>query len=269
MNLVGRRRRTAAAVVLALFVTGACSSPQGTEAENSLLGADKKPRGQAEGGGAKKKPDGAKGGGGGGQTGGPQVTPPPAEPELGMPGENEAPPTNSGAAKTETKVTSTGTDPRTASVLVTEPDPDAEKSGLPPDFADILSTRVEGGAKSVRFTLTFRGNLPTKMPDDKTYMVAGVGLTGPNGGHGYAFGASADTKGWNPYGGNKDTDGKFPGTMSIQGDTIVFTLPWSAIDGPRAFKWYSQQTWFKSIAGTTHYSLDNVPNEGPAKYPAD
>lgn len=258
-----RDRWPAMFVAAALVFAGACSSPQGTEPENSLLGKDK---GRAGGGSGKKdaKPRTAAPGKGGGGT---KVSPPPGAPELAAPQPGEAPPTNSGAAKTKTEVTSSGTDPANASVVVTEPDPDAEKSGLPPDFADILSVRVQGIGKGFRVTITFRGDVPAQMPDDKTYMVAGFGLTGEEGKSGYAFGASADTKGWTPYGGSKK-GGEFPGTMSIDGPTMVFTMPWSAVGGARAFEWYAQETWFKSLAGTTHYSLDNVPNDGPAKYPA-
>lgn len=262
-----RDKTKLAALLLTLLLAAACSSPQGTEpAENSLLGKGKQ-RGNAAGGGKKDggaKPGGAKPDGGGKAVpavpGGKVAVPSPAAVDKGG-GLN-------GASKTETEVTSTGQDPRTASVVVTEPDPDADKSGVAPEFADVLSTRVEGAGANLRVTITFRGELPQKMPDDQTYMVAGFGMTGPKGqSQGYAFGASADTKGWTAYGGGKDGK-EFPGEFSVSGDTVVFTIPWSAVEGPRSFDWYAQASWFRSLAGTTHYSLDAVPNEGPAKYPA-
>ncbi|HEV2755438.1 MAG TPA: hypothetical protein VG318_06640 [Actinomycetota bacterium] len=259
---VDRGRRRAAAALVALLLAGACSSPQGTESpENSLLGKDKDGKGAAAPG---KKQDG---GGKRPERGRPgEVTPPPGT-EIAVPSPGRSAAANSGAAKTETEVTSTGSAVTSASVVVTEPDADAEKTGVPPEYPDILSARVEGSAKSFRVTITFRADLPDAMPDDKTYMVAGFGLTGSKNESGYAFGAQADADGWKPYGGDKEGGG-YPGQMSLQGDTIVFITPWSAIGGPRAFQWYAQSTWFKSLAGTTHYSLDNVPNEGPAKYPA-
>ena len=258
-----------AAGLLTLLVAAACSSPQGTEpAENSLLGKDKK-RGDAAP--ADKKGDGGKTGGSKPQGQAGRKTPPPVPGgavAAPSPGKFDKPGGFSGASKTETEVTSSGEDPRTASVVVTEPDADADKSGVAPEFADILSARVEGAGPNLRVTITFRGQVPQKMPDDKTYMVAGFGLTAPKGQtQGYAFGASADTKGWTPYGNGKDGK-EYPGEFSLSGDTAVFVIPWSAIDGPRPFEWYAQASWFKSLAGTTHYSLDAVPNEGPAKFPA-
>lgn len=261
-------RTGVAAFLLTLLVAAACSSPQGTEpAENSLLGKKKDgraaggPGGRKDGGG---KPGGSKAGGGsepipvapGGAA---------AVPSAGVPGKGGG---LGGASRTETEVASTGEDPRTATVEVTEPDPDADKEGVAPEFADVRSTRVEGAGPNLKVTLTFWGQLPQKMPDDQTYMVAGFGLTGPKGqSQGYAFGASADTKGWTAYGGGKDGR-TFPGEFSVTGDTVVFMIPWSAIEGPRPFEWYAQASWFKSLAGTTHYSLDALPNDGPAKYPA-
>ncbi|HEX2295025.1 MAG TPA: hypothetical protein VHN37_06915 [Actinomycetota bacterium] len=253
------------ALAVTLLAAAACSSPQGTEpAENSLLGKDRgrsggpaKGDGNAAGkrnpGAAGKTPEGLPAPGGGAA-----IATPGKAGEAGF----------SGASRTETELTSTGTDPRNASVTVTEPDPDADTEGVAPEFADILSTRVEGAGPDLRVVLTFRGELPQQMPDDKTYMVAGFGMTGPKGqSQGYAFGASADTTGWKAYGGAKDKR-SFPGDFTVAGDTITFTIPWRAVQGPRQFEWYAQASWFKSLAGTTHYSLDALPNDGPAKYPA-
>jgi hypothetical protein len=257
-----------ATLAAALLFAAACSSPQGTEpAENSLLGKDKRGNSDAGGRGAGK---GAGRGGGTKNAGGDQgvsVTPAPGAasiPSAGSDGKGLT-----GAQRTETEVTSTGEDPRTASVVVTEPDADADKSGVAPGFADILSTRVEGDGPNVTVTIVFRGELPEKMPDDQTYMVAGFGMTGPKGQkQGYAFGASADQTGWTPYGGS-EKGAEFEGEFSISGDTVVFSVPWRIIKGPRPFEWYAQTSWFKSVAGTTHYSMDVLPNDGPAKFPAD
>lgn len=260
-------RTRVAALLLTLVVAAACSSPQGTEQPgNSLLGKDKKRGGSAAGG---KKDGGAKPGGSKADGGTEPVPTVPggaaAAPSAGVAG---TAPDLDGSSKTKTEVTSTGEDPRTASVLITEPDRDAKESGVAPDFGDILSTHVEGAGPNVRVTVEFWGQLPQKMPDKQTYMVIAFGLTAAKGeSQGHAFGASADVEGWKPYGGSKDRR-DFPGEFSISGDTATFVIPWSAIDGPRSFEWYAQASWFKSLAGTTHYSLDAVPNDGPARYPA-
>lgn len=261
-----RKGRRVAALAVTLLMAAACSSPQGTEQPgNSLLGKKGDRQGKAGGDGGKK--DGA-GPGKPKAAGGDEPLPVSPAPGVDVPAPSDKGGGLNGASKTETEVTSSGEDPRTASVLVTEPDPDADKSGVAPGFADILSTRVEGAGPDLKVTIVFRGDVPERMPDDKTYMVAGFGLTGPKDQqNGYAFGASADHTGWTPYGGN-EKGGKFDGEFSLSGDTIVFTMPWSVVEGPRPFEWYAQTSWFRSLAGTTHYSLDALPNDGPAKYPA-
>lgn len=265
-----RHRKRVAALAVTLLVAAACSSPQGTEqAENSLLGKGKD-RGAGNSNGGGKAGGGRKNGGGrpgGAKKAGGQAIP--SAPGAVAPSPGEGTKAFDPSTKTKTDVTGQGEDPAAATVLVTEPDPDAEKSGVTPEYGDILSTEVAGTARNVRVTITLHADLPDKMPDDKTYMVLGFGLTPPKGQQqGYAFGASADSKGWTAYGGNKEEGGKFPGDFSISGDTAVFTIPWSAIKGPRPFEWYAQTSWFRSLAGTTHYSLDALPNDGPAKYPA-
>lgn len=259
-----------AALAATLLVAAACSSPQGTEqAESSRLGKGKDrgagaANGKGKAGGGRKndgrKPGRAKKPRGGGIPAAPGAV-------VASPGEGGGKGFDP-STKTKTEVAAQGQDPASATVLVTEPDPDAEKSGITPQYGDIVSTEVAGTARDVRVTIRLHAALPDKMPDDKTYMVLGFGLTPPKGQQqGYAFGASADSKGWTAYGGDKK-GGRFEGEFSISGDTAVFTIPWSAVKGPRPFEWYAQTSWFKSLAGTTHYSLDALPNDGPAKYPA-
>lgn len=260
-------RRRVAALALVLFVAAACSSPQGTQQpENSLLGKGKDRAGTDGGKGAGKK-DGGKPGGSN-KPGG-AANPAAAAPGAGIPSPDVPGKGIDTSSKTKTEIASQGQDPATASVEITEPNPDAEKSGVAPQSADIVSTKVEGVGPDLRVTIAFHGDVPQKMPDGNTYMVIGFGMTPPEDSEeqGYAFGASADDKGWTTYGGGK-RGGKYPGEFSLSGDVAVFTIPWSALDGPRAFDWYSQTSWFRSLAGTTHYSLDALPNEGPAKYPA-
>lgn len=260
--MTSRRRGTLAAGIAVLLLGAACSSPQGTAPDNSLLGKGKDKAKQGQGRSRSNGANPKKGGPG--QPGGP----PAGATELAVPGPGVEAGGADGQSKTAVRIEGTGSAPTNASVLVTEVDPDAEKEGLTPAYPEIKSIRLEGlGDGGLRATMTFGGEIPDRMPDDKTYMVAGIGLSTEDD-NGYAFGAQASDDGWKPYGGAEKTGGKYPGTFEIRGDQVVFTVPWSAIGGPRPFDWYGQASWFRSLAGTTSYSFDSVPNEGPAKYPA-
>jgi hypothetical protein len=44
-------------------------------------------------------------------------------------------------------------------------------------------------------------------------------------------------------------------------------IPWSYVGGAYPFKWLATSNWFQSLANTTHYLFDLIPNEGQANYP--
>jgi hypothetical protein len=153
-----------------------------------------------------------------------------------------------------------------ASSVVEEPEPDGEKSGVAPGYAEILIASIEGLGDNVRFTLTFDGQVPEKMDDDQTFMVIGWSMS-MGGDQTYAFSARASDKGWEVFAGAKNESTKLPGTFQVDGDSIVIDVPWSFLDGPRAFRWYTSSSWFRNLAGTTHYIFDAVPNKEAGHFP--
>jgi hypothetical protein len=157
----------------------------------------------------------------------------------------------------------------TGSARLEEPEPDAQRQGVTPDYAEATSVSIEGLGKNFRITVAYAGNLPDKMPNENSYFIMGFAMQrGKN--KSWAFGAQATQDGWKPYAGSKKEPGKsnkFPGKFAIEGNKIVMTIPWSYVDGAAAFEWFSNSTWFTSVASTTHYAYDPIPNEGPAKYP--
>lgn len=149
---------------------------------------------------------------------------------------------------------------------VAEPEADAKSQGITPDYAEITRVSVEGLGRQFRVTLNFGGDLPQQMPNDKTIMVVGFQmLRGED--EGYAFAGQATNKGWKPYAGGKDKQTDFPGSFEVTGDQIVMTIPWSYPDGAYPFKWLVSSNWFQSLANTTHYKFDIVPNKDQANYP--
>lgn len=147
-----------------------------------------------------------------------------------------------------------------------EPEPDAETSGVADPYAEAVAIDVEGTGDSLRVRIRFASKLPPKMSGPNTYMVVGFGMSGKRDNEGYAFGAQGSNKGWQPYSGSKNDRSDFPGTFSINGDTFEMTMPWSALGGPRAFEWYSNSSWFRHVAGVTSYSFDLIPNS-TGRYP--
>ena len=145
---------------------------------------------------------------------------------------------------------------------------DARKDGVTPSYAELIEASVIGLGEDFKLTMTFDGDLPSAMPNDQTHMIVAIGITGAEEEEGYSFGAQATPDGWRPYAGGKD-DGttEFPGSFDVGGNRIEMIIPWDYIRGPRRFEWYAASNWFSQIAGTTHYKVDLVPNEGLAKFP--
>lgn len=155
---------------------------------------------------------------------------------------------------------------RTASV--DDPNDDATKEGITPAYAEIVKASIVGLGEDFRMTLTLDGQVPDKMPNDKTHMIIAFGITGTEENEGYSFGAQATEEGWSAYAGGKDdANSQFPGTFFVKGNSIEMTVPWDYINGPRAFEWYSASNWFSQIANQTHYRVDLAPSDGLAKFP--
>ena len=155
---------------------------------------------------------------------------------------------------------------RTATV--DDPRDDGTKEGITPSYAEILKASIVGLGEDFRMTLTLDGQVPDRMPNDKTHMIIAFGITGTEENEGYSFGAQATEEGWSAYaGGRDDGNGEFPGTFFIRGNVIEMIVPWDYISGPRAFEWYSASNWFSQLANQTHYRVDLAPSNGLAKFP--
>jgi hypothetical protein len=247
------RRAIATSMVIALAMwLSACGGSDDTPADRSLLESESP---NAEAGGKKAKRADKKQRGrkkAGGKTGAAVAAPdqPGAIPEhVDVPGADEE------------------KEYPTASSEVDEPKPDADSQGVTPGYAEVLNASVEGLGNELRVTFVMNGDIPDRMPTEETIMVIGFQvLRGSE--EGYVLAAQATNKGWKPYAGGKEKQTKFPGSFSIEGNSFVLTAPWSYFDGAYPFKWIATSNWFQSLANTTHYMFDLVPNKSQANYPA-
>ena len=121
---------------------------------------------------------------------------------------------------------------------------------------------VRGLGEDLRVTFDFAGELPAKMPDERTAMVVSFTLSGRKKDSAYGFAARADTQGWRMYSGSKGKQTRYPGTFTLDGSRMVMTFPWSYVNGPRAFGWYANSSWFTRVGNAQSYSFDEVPNDG-------
>ena len=267
-----KSRRSLIALTLALSLVGACSGAEGPETAEGdrtrVPGDAKNKKGDGKGKGKGKsgsaRPKGGKGSGGGKNNGPASAMPEPGE---------SPPPASSGSSAAPQSFASQGppspVDPSLArrSSTIDDPANDAEREGaLVPSYAEMIGAVFQGQGEQFEIRLSFNGSVPEKMPDDKTIMVIGVGISA-GGNDTYGFTAQGTPEGWKAYAGAKDGAKKFPGQFLIENGEIVMRVPWKFINGPREFRWQVNSTWFKSVANTSHYAFDMAPNKESAQFP--
>ena len=256
--------RRIALLLVAALVMGACSSNDlADQGQRSRAGEGKK----SEAGDGKSKGKGkAKGGGsktddGGGTEDVPEEI---DSADADNPAGSADAPDDFGGGDAP----SSGIDPSLARASAHQDDPssDAKKQGLAPQYAEATGATIQGLGKNVRLTMTFAGTVPERVQEDQ-YMVFAFGITGKKEGEGFAVGATCDEGGWHPYAGPKGENQKYPGTFEVSGNQIVAVLPWSFLEGPRAFEWYASTGWYGKVANQTHWAFDAVPNEETGRFP--
>jgi hypothetical protein len=260
------KARIAAALVATLVALAACSSSgdaPGASGDGSRLGGASGPKGDGDRGPGKKglRANGAgESGGGDGSE--------PGEDGTDGDGGTGAQPTPQAGSHFASNGPPSPVDPSLAreSVFHEEAQPDGTKEGLPPSYAEIVAASIEGLGKDVRFTLSFDGKVPEKLDGEETFMVISWSLSAGED-ETYAFSARGSKDGWEVYAGAKNQATELPGTFEIEGNSIVVQVPWSFLDGPRAFRWYTSSSWFSNVAGTTHYLFDPCPNEQAGTFP--
>lgn len=259
-------RRLALLLTLAMLL-GACSSgrqpaPSAAEETASEDGAGKgdgsaNGRGAGEGGG--KKGGSGKKGGGKGSGNGASEGDGGSDPASGVPGSDKTPAFESFGEG--------GPEFAQLTADYREPNPDGEREGQTPDYAEVTGIRFEGLGDDLRITMTFAGNVPQKLVTPNTYMVIGIGISGEKkGDRGYALGAQGSGDGWRAYAGAKDEAKRFPGTFFIRDNTVEMTVKWSFLGGPRPFGFYASSSWFSNIANQSSYVFDIIPNKN-GRYP--
>lgn len=250
-------RKALAISLMVLLVAAGCSSREAPSGDRSLLTEEEKADAKAA-----KKAAGKKGGKGG------RVSRKEALDNAKQAGGADS--IGSGTASVDTDVPGADEDKQypTASAQITESQADAKSQGITPSYAEMTHASVEGLGKTFRITMTFAGDLPQKMPNDKTVMVVGYQMIRDDD-EGYAFAAQASQEGWKPFaGGKEDRKQKdFPGSFEVVGNEIVMEIPWSFVNGAYPFKWLATSNWFQSLANTTHYKFDLIPNKDQANYP--
>jgi hypothetical protein len=172
----------------------------------------------------------------------------------------------SGAGSDETEAGDPGSDKdSTASAALTDRVGDTESSEDPPAYTDIVAAGIQGGAETVRLTITVNDQVPKRMPDADTFFSVDTSIEGK--GKPYSVYADGTANGWTAYVTHGGDTRKLPGAFHIEGDTTVIEVPWSVIGGQRRFRWSAETSWSRTTLTSTYYSFDEASRPNGARYP--
>ena len=122
-------------------------------------------------------------------------------------------------------------------------------------YADVTSVVMQEDGSSLQVILEMAGSVPDHAPGESEVVGLAVDLNTDKGQ--YQLFASGENDGWFGYFDTPKGMKPYPGTFSISGSQIVFTVPWSAFGGPRKGKFSVYCEW-SSAEG---YSEDLVPDD--------
>jgi hypothetical protein len=160
-----------------------------------------------------------------------------------------------------TSVTSTPSKPLGGTVTDRSGDNGLES----PDYADVVSVALEDTGRELRATITFTSGVPRTLAQGEV-MGVGVDLFRTNERESdYQLFATGRADGWTAYLDTPDGFVKYPGSFTISGTTLVFSVPWTSVGGhaPATFSTFAD--WSKAaVAVIAQTGQDSAPDQGTA-----
>ncbi len=142
-----------------------------------------------------------------------------------------------------------------------------DAGGSTPGYADLVAVTVEDDGTSARVTVTMDADLPARLPEDETM---GVGVdffrTAAQVESDYQLFADGEPDGWYAYLQGPDGFVRYPGRFGLGGRRLVFTVPWSALGGPRSGRFSAFADWTRAAMPANLAGEDHAPNLGTAAF---
>lgn len=128
-----------------------------------------------------------------------------------------------------------------------------------PSYADLTSLNLEDDGTNLRVTVELGGTVPARLADGE---VQGVGvdvyrLSGRESDFQVFLDGGAD--GWRGYLQTPRGFVKYPGTLALDGGTLVTVIPWAALGGPEDAQVSAFSDWSNRLGTTSADSVDRRP----------
>ena len=151
--------------------------------------------------------------------------------------------------------------------VATATDSAHDAGAVTPPYADLRAVTIEDDGTNARVTVRFAGAVPAALPGNET---EGVGVdfyrdvtrTESD----YQLFADGEPDGWYAYLQTPKGFVKYPGRFGIGGDSLVFTVPWSALGSPRSGRFAAFADWTRSAAAANVSGEDHAPDLATAPF---
>jgi hypothetical protein len=133
-----------------------------------------------------------------------------------------------------------------------------------PAYSDLRQVLVEDEGRSARVTVSVGADLPTRLASGE---VMGIGVDLYRMGQAesdYQLFADGETDGWTAYLQTPKGFVAYPGTFTLAGDRLVFTVAWSALGAPHQGEIAAFADWSRKAVVTTVDASDKAPDTGRA-----
>jgi hypothetical protein len=132
-----------------------------------------------------------------------------------------------------------------------------------PDYADVATVALEDTGSELRATVTFATSVPRTLAE-REVMGVGVDLFRTNDRESdYQLFATGRADGWTAYLDTPDGFVKFPGSFTISGAALTFSVPWTSVGGHVGASFSTFADWSKAaVAVVAQTGQDSAPDRG-------
>lgn len=135
-----------------------------------------------------------------------------------------------------------------------------------PGYADLLAIGIEDDGHSARITVRVASSPPDPMPDGEQ-MGVGVDLYRRDTAESdYQVYAQGTEDGWLAYLATPEGIVEYPGRFAMGGARLVFTVPWSSLDGIRGTRFSGYTDWDRERPVLNEVGADRAPARGTARF---